>query len=299
MEIAKHSYDLIGHKHPIYALVGSSKSHIVFTAGGEGAVVEWSLKKKTFLKIVFHMKASIYCLHSISNPNIIIAGDRLGNIAGFDFESQQVVFHFKAHQSAIFAIQSDNENFYSVSEDGCLNCYSLADYSLIKQTKLNQHTLRTITLNPNNNECLIGGKEQFLNVFDKNDFTHPRPLIGHSLPVFSSCFNENQQHYITGARDAQINVWDTKGQELIHSIPAHLFAINDLLNIPSKEIIVSASRDKNIKIWDDKNYQLLQKIDSSTNGHKLSVNRLCYTTFENTMLSVGDDKILKVWEITV
>ena len=48
MEIAKHSYDLEGHKHPIYALAGSSKPHIVFTAGGEGAVVEWSLKKKTF-----------------------------------------------------------------------------------------------------------------------------------------------------------------------------------------------------------------------------------------------------------
>ena len=51
MVIAKHSYDLIGHKHPIYALAGSSKPHIVFTAGGEGAVVEWSLKKKKDFKI--------------------------------------------------------------------------------------------------------------------------------------------------------------------------------------------------------------------------------------------------------
>ena len=136
MEIAKHSYDLEGHKHPIYALAGSSKPHIVFTAGGEGAVVEWSLKKKTFLKVVFHMKASIYCLHSVAQPNILIAGDRTGYLAVFDFESQQLLFHFKAHDAAIFSIQSDAKNCYTVSEDGSLNVYDLKDFSLNKKYKI-------------------------------------------------------------------------------------------------------------------------------------------------------------------
>ena len=83
----------------------------------------------------------------------------------------------------------------------------------------------------------------------------------------------------------------------MQTIPAHLFAINDILAIPDKQIIVSASRDKHVKIWDDTNYQLLQNLNSQQNGHKLSVNRLCYTPFENTLVSVGDDKVLKVWNL--
>ena len=297
MEIAKHSYDLEGHKHPIYALAGSSKPHIVFTAGGEGAVVEWSLKKKTFLKVVFHMKASIYCLHSVAQPNILIAGDRTGHLAVFDFESQQLLFHFKAHDAAIFSIQSDAKNCYTVSEDGSLNVYDLKDFSLNKKYKIHHQTLRTITLNPNNNECLIGGKEQFLHTYDRSNANLIGSLSGHSLPIFSSCFNTNAQHYVTGSRDAQLNVWDATNHQLLQTIPAHLFAINDILAIPDKQIIVSASRDKHVKIWDDANYQLLQNINSQQNGHKLSVNRLCYTPFENTLVSVGDDRVLKIWNL--
>ncbi len=294
--IFKKTAELIGHQHPIYVVENSFKEHIVFTAGGEGAVVEWSLKKRAFIKIMFKMNASIYCLHSVKNPNVIIAGDRSGLLNVFDFEQQKVVYSTSAHTSAIFDIQSNANYFYSTGEDGYLNTYEFENYQLVNRLKISNESLRTICIVPLQNKILLAGKDQRIYSVDLLTQNIQSIQSSHTLGIFSSALTNANKNMITGSRDAQMKIWDTQNLVEIKNIAAHMYAINDIQVIESLGIIATASMDKSIKIWDEENFNLKQILDlNGMAGHHKSINSIAFTTFENTLLSVGDDRKLIIW----
>jgi WD40 repeat protein len=95
-----------------------------------------------------------------------------------------------------------------------------------------------------------------------------------------------------------LNIWQTDNYELIKSIPAHNWAIYDIVFNPDTTLFATASRDKTIKIWDAKTYQLLHRITKENNeAHTHSVNKLLWSTYNNYLVSVGDDRVVMVREI--
>ncbi len=77
-----------------------------------------------------------------------------------------------------------------------------------------------------------------------------------------------------------------------------MYAINSILNIPDNEQYVTASMDKSIKVWNANTYDLLAIGDSNRNdGHLKSVNALAYTSYENYLISAGDDRMIMVWSL--
>jgi WD40 repeat protein len=58
--------------------------------------------------------------------------------------------------------------------------------------------------------------------------------------------------------------------------------------------------DKTVKIWDINTGALLKVIDREkypSRGHSHSVNALCWVG--SLLASAGDDKIIRIWEVSV
>jgi len=86
---------------------------------------------------------------------------------------------------------------------------------------------------------------------------------------------------------------------LVKSIPAHNWAIYDIVFNPDATLFATASRDKTIKIWDAITYQLLKRITKENlNAHTYSVNKLLWSTYNNYLVSAGDDRTIVVREVT-
>jgi WD40 repeat protein len=85
----------------------------------------------------------------------------------------------------------------------------------------------------------------------------------------------------------------------VQNIPAHLFTIYDIKFHPSLNIFATASRDKSIKIWDAEDFRLYKTISREKGypAHRLSINKIIWNSFNDTLLSVGDDKLIMVWEV--
>lgn len=286
--------NLIGHEHPIYALAISQKSHILFSGGGEGAVVEWSLKNMSHIKVMYKTNASIYCIDCPKALPLLISGDRAGQISIFNFEEQKLVFQKQLTTKPIFGLCTVDNLLYFISEDGIIRIFDLKQLTLLNEIEVCNSALRSIAYNLKENEICIGAKDNRIYYYSISE----KRIVGsdeeHSLPVFSLSYDAQRNHIISGSRDAQIKVWTDK---VSRNIPAHMFAVNNLISITEKPIFVSASMDKSIKVWDANTLDLLAIGDLQRNeGHSKSVNALAYTSYENYIISAGDDRMIMVWQ---
>jgi WD40 repeat protein len=287
--------NLEGHEHPIYALCISQKEHILFSAGGEGAVVEWSLKKMAPIKVMFKTRATIYSLHCPKSLPLLISGDRNGQISIFDFIQQKIVFQKQLTEKPIFGMLSVGNLLYFISEDGTLRTFDLVQFKIIEENLIANESLRSIAFNEHDQLIYIGAKDNRIYSYSIIEKRVIRSDEEHTLPVFSLAYDEQAQVLYSGSRDAQIKIWNDNKTE---NIAAHLYAVNDLLLIPETNFLLSASMDKSIKVWDKDTQQLLAIGDAQRNdGHQKSVNVLAYTVFENYVISAGDDRMIFVWTL--
>lgn len=294
MSILSKVANLEGHEHPIYALCISQKPHILFSGGGEGAVVEWSLKNLSPIKVMFKTRASIYALHCPASLPLLISGDRLGQISVFNFIDQKLVFQKQLTSHPIFGLCTIEHLLYFTSEDGKLRIFDLEKFEIISEITISDKALRSITYD-GVDIIYLGSKDNRIYHYSiKNE----RVIMSdeeHTLPVFSLCYDLVKNQLLSGSRDAQLKVWN-EGNVL--NIPAHMYAINSILNIPDNEQYVTASMDKSIKVWNANTYDLLAIGDSNRNdGHLKSVNALAYTSYENYLISAGDDRMIMVWSL--
>jgi WD40 repeat protein len=284
---------LEGHEHPIYALSNSQKEHIIFSGGGESAVVEWSLKTMSPIKVMYKSAGSIYFLHSPIDYPYLISGDRAGVLSIFDFISQKLIFQKQVAKSAIFNIKNIQHNLYLSTEEGALILFDLNELKKMSEINLSTLSLRTISIN--NDQLFVAGKD--LNVYQINtqNFSLEKQWQAHEMPIFSSVYDRINQQLITGARDAQIKFWFSNTN---NDLAAHYFAVNDLQISNDERYLISASMDKTIKVWDLESRNLMAIADVQKNmGHTKSVNRLAISKFEDYIVSASDDKNLMVWKI--
>ena len=79
---------LSGHQNPIFTVENSQKPGIIFTAGNDKGVVEWSLRTPGFIKVLFPVKSSVYALHCPKSVPVLLAGERNGQVEVYNFEEQ-------------------------------------------------------------------------------------------------------------------------------------------------------------------------------------------------------------------
>ncbi len=291
---------LSGHQNPIFTAENSQKKDILFTAGNDKGVVEWSLKTMSFIKVMFPVQSSVYALHCPETEPILLAGERSGQVDVFNFIEQKVTHVLKFHKLPVFdikSVRSKNELLLS-SEDGTVSVWDLKNMQMLYNFKVSTDTVRVISISPDEKTVAFGCKDNMIRVYQLDDYSLVTELDQHTLPITSLNFSPDGKHLLSGSRDAQLKIWSTSDYTLQKNIPAHLFSIYSIAYHPDLPYFATASRDKTIKIWDTQNYDLKKTLsfEKGHEMHRLSINKIIWDT-ENRLISVGDDKLVKVWEI--
>lgn len=301
MQVEK-TAELSGHGNPIYAVEFSQKPGIIFTAGNDKGVVEWSTENNAFIKVMFPVSTSVYAIHCPAGYPLLFAGLRNGDVVVFNFIQQKIIFTLKHHHKPIFDIKSvaEKKELLVASEDGSVSIWSLEDLKLVHTISVSADTVRCISISPQNKQVAFGCRDNNISIYDLEDYTQIRTLTGHTLPVFSLAYDPSGKYLVSGSRDAQLKIWDTKTFELISNIPAHLFAVNSIAFHPTEPYFATASMDKSIKIWGSDDFKLY-KIISREKGfpiHRLSINKIVWSADGGKLISVSDDKLVMSWNIS-
>ena len=290
---------LTGHKDPIYALDKGIAEHLVFSGSGDKVIAQWNLKTFQSEKIA-SFPAVIYSICHIPEKQLLLVGTSDGNVHVLNLENKEKIKILKNHSAQVFNIRYSLETncIYTAGGDGNFAICSLDTFDLINIRKLCNEKVRNFDFNYKTSEIAVASGDCNIRIFDKKKLQEKNNFVGHQLSSNVVRFSPDGKFLLTGGRDGYLNIWQVSDYKMIKSIPAHEWAIYDIVYSPDSNLFATASRDKTLKIWDSKTFELLKVINKDNyDGHLNSVNKLTWSTYNNYLISAGDDRAIIIWEI--
>jgi len=290
---------LEGHKQGVYALLNLRGSSVIVSAGGDGAVVKWDLDENGPVRmnpepsvagVLFaQLLEPVFCLME-GLDGVIWSGTQGGLV--FKLVSGEAPRMIKLGTSSVFFISRWMDGRIAVGLGSGELVFLDDELQLLDRKSLGKKSLRCCL----GDRGLIGGSDGLIWRLDAQGDILKR-WDANSPSVF--CLAEDAQgDIVSGGRDALL-MWMGEDGELKQEVKAHLFTIHALAG---SELgwLASGSMDKTVKVWDRNSGALLKVIDREkypSRGHSHSVNALCWVG--RLLASAGDDKIIRIWEVSV
>lgn len=291
--------NLEGHNNPIYAVVAHPEKNLCYTAGNDKGIVEWDISHQKFSRLFTEVAQTVYCLEIIISQNVLLAGCNNGQILIFDLETTQLKSTINLN-SPIFCLkyQAHKNELLASIDAGEIFIISTAKNIILHQFHSGFQKIRSLDFNLSLNLLAVASNDNSVRLYNLNDYTFIQQIEAHTMGVGAVAISPDGETVITGSRDAHLKVWDTVSWICKKDITAHLFAIYHIAFHPTLPYFATCSRDKTIKIWRTSDYSLLKNlsIDKDINGHRLSVNQICWSANGENLISVSDDKLVKLWK---
>lgn len=280
-----------GHRGPVYALENGVDS-LFYSAGSDGWVVQWNLAKPDLGKVIAQINGSVYAL-KLDASGILWIGHNNEGIQGIRVADQTQAFAIPTKGLSIFSIAFVGPNAWIGHNEGLITVVDMATKSIVKHIKASSKSVRSFCL-LSDDRVAVGYSDGFIRVFDA-DFQLSQTFHAHDSSVFS-LQSRGGELYSVG-KDARIKHWNADFK-LLNEVIGHIYAIHDLQFSPDGKWFATASMDKTVKVWESDTLTLRKVLDASRHGgHKNSVNKLIWSSFDDLLVSASDDKNLSIWKI--
>ena len=292
-------HSLTGHRDSVYTLEQGGDPAVFFSAGGDGMVVQWDLRRPEEGERIAQLPHSVYALHYIKDSDLLVVGHNFEGIHLLDCKNKKEVGSLKLSSASVFDIRSSGNLCFVASGDGSVTVVDLASLTVKKQFSLSEKSARTMALNPGRGELAVGYSDNYIRCFGLEDFQLLTAWEAHNNSVFTLAFTPDHKFLLSGSRDARLKAWQGDGNHALYrEVAAHLYAINHVVFSPDGKHFVTCSMDKSVKVWDADSLTLLKVIDKARHaGHGTSVNKLLWSPFNNRLISASDDRTISIWDV--
>ena len=292
-------FQVAAHSGSIYSIISDS-DEFVYTAGSEGVVLKWNIQSPDSAIAVAKVSGQIFSLYLFQPLNQLWVGTMSGAVHVLDLNLKKEIHHFINHTASVFDIQLSNDGkIFIASKDGSISIWEATTSQFLQTIFIAEGGLRKIVFHPTRNEMAIGSSDNIIYIFSTDNYKLIKKIEAHANSIFSLCYSAGGEHLFSGGRDAMLYCWDVlNNYHELKKLPAHLYTINDIVLL-NGNLMATAGRDKHVKIWNADNFKLIKVLDKEKfEGHKNSVNKLCWLNEQKILLSVSDDRSMIAWRIT-
>lgn len=289
---------LTGHRASVYALDIIDNGSLL-SAGGDGWIVEWPLHEGEDGTLLSKVESQIFAMAYHASKDQIWAGDMNGGVYVISRKEKKLLSSRMQHKKGTYIITSLQDKVLTAGSDGAFTIWSDKDLLPVHTFKLSNDRLRAIALHPLEPLMAIAGAERKIYILDTDKWQWIQTIDdAHEGTIFDLSFHPEGDILISGGMDAHIKTWNWRNSELLNDIPAHNFTVNSIHINVQKGILATGSRDNSIKLWDLFSLDILKVLDQSKAHHHLnSVNALSWSKDGELLISAGDDRTIRVWNV--
>jgi WD40 repeat protein len=198
------------------------------------------------------------------------------------------------------AFSPDGSVLASGGNDNLIKLWNPMDGKTIKEFKGHGGPVQSIAYSSDGGLLVSGGQDKSVRLWDTKEGKELKNLGSHKETVYSVAVSPNGQYAASASYDAAIKIWDVKGQkELKQFMPAPIKLVYlevkkpDVKEEKKEEKDKKKEEKKDAKKKDDKKGKKEEPKEIRDN-----VTGVAFTPDSKFLMSVGYDKMLRVWDFT-
>jgi U3 small nucleolar RNA-associated protein 15 len=183
---------------------------------------------------------------------LIVAGDKIGQIKVFDFQTKSLLRQLKHHTGAVRSTRwsASGLNILSGSDDKKINVTDLATGEILWSNKT-QHLdyIRSITAHPDDSNLFLSGSYDRTLAFWDTRQVAPIWNVNHGHPIEASLITASGSIAITAGGN-EVKLWDIlSGGKLLHTFNNHQKNITSICFDGHQSRLLSSGLDGHVKIY--------------------------------------------------
>ncbi|KAJ7373053.1 Transcription initiation factor TFIID subunit 5 [Desmophyllum pertusum] len=194
--------------------------------------------------------------------------------------------------------------FYSVlNAHASLNSVSISNDSSLLSGGFEDSSVRVWSLTPKKLRMLKSPSELaqidkeaedvLERIMDHRTAVECRRLIGHSGPVFSTSFNNDNSFLLSSSADKTVRLWSLYTFSSLVSFKGHNYPVWDVQFCPRGHYFATASHDRTARLWSTDHPQPLRIFA----GHVSDVNRVAFHPNCYYVATGSCDRTVRLWDI--
>ncbi|KAK0578329.1 hypothetical protein LWI29_008698 [Acer saccharum] len=192
-------------------------------------------------------------------------------------------------------VVSFDGSFIACSCGDSINIIDSSNASIKSTIEADSDTITALALSPDDNLLFSAGHSRQIRVWDLSTLKCLRSWKGHDGPVLGMTCHASGGLLATAGADRKVLVWDIDGGFCTHFFKGHKGVVTSIIFHPDsdKYLLFSGSDDATVRVWD----LLAKKCVAILERHFSTVTSLAMSEDGWTLLSVGRDKVVNLWDL--
>jgi WD40 repeat protein len=209
----------------------------------------------------------------------------------------------EGHRGSVNAVSFSDDGQWLVAgagEPGLFGearLWEVATGKLLKMVQGHKDSVYAVRLSPDRKLLATGGYDGLILLWDVDTGKELQRLEGHSGAVFELAFRPDGKILASASGDRTVKLWDVAKGVRLDTLKEATKELYTLAFHPSGKQVAAAGVDNRIRIW-----QVSDDAQEGTNpllvsqfAHETPVLRLAWSADGKTMVSTGEDRLVKVW----
>jgi WD40 repeat protein len=230
---------------------------------------------------------------AVSSDGAIMATASVdGTVKVWDFAKGKETFVLKGHTGTVnsVAFNKDASILASAGADKSIRFWNPKDGKGSKELKGHTDGVISIVFSPDGSLLASAGSDKTVRLWDVKDAKELKNLGAHEKSVYSVAFNTAGTELASTGDDGIIKIWDVKGLKEIKSMKVDLPK-----PVIKKEEKKEEPKDKDVKDKKVGKKDMAKKEEPKELRDAFSV--VVFSPDGKTILTVGQDKFLRYWDI--
>ena len=298
---------LTGHDNVVRCCDVAPKRNYIATASRDNSIRLWDLQTGKQIWCVDGLYDWVNDLCFSPDGRYLISGSWDFNISMWDLvtRGKTPCAVFKGHSGAVSSCRFslDGQKIVSSSYDGTLRIWNFHSKNEITSIPAHEQRINYCNFSHDGTLLVSCSEDRTIGVWDAIAGKEVSRLQGHSGGIESVSFHPEQNSVLSAGQDGTVRVWNVKEDQ--QSGLSHKDSVSECCATSDGRFVLTCSRDRTLLLWYTVNMTAIASLKKHTKGVS-SCAIVSYTpggmnSVNDTIkvVSVGDDKMIVIWEILV